>query len=131
MKKTQYGYQITTGLSYDDAIAKTTAELKKEGFGVLTEIDMKKTLKRKIDFDFRRYIILGACNPQMASAMLSEEIEIGLLLPCNVIVYENDDGTATVSFLSPKLMLEISGRTDLKAHGDQAEDLIRRVAEAM
>jgi uncharacterized protein (DUF302 family) len=131
MKKTRYGYQVKTDLSYDDAIAKATAELKKEGFGILTEIDVQKTLKQKIDFDFRRYIILGACNPHMASQMLAEEVEIGLLMPCNVIVYENDDHTTTVSFLSPMLMLETSGRTDMMAVADQAEDKIRRVAEAI
>jgi uncharacterized protein (DUF302 family) len=131
MNKTQYGYQVRTNLSYDDAITRATAELKKEGFGVLTEIDVKDTLKKKIDFDFRRYIILGACNPHLASRMLSEEIEIGLLMPCNVIVYENDDGTATVSFLSPKVMLSVSGRTDLVGAADEAEGKIQRVAEAI
>ena len=131
MKETQYGYQITTDLQYDDAIAKVTEELKKEGFGILTEINVKDTLKKKIDLDFRRYIILGACNPHLASQMLTEELEIGLLLPCNVIVYDNDNGTATVSFLSPKAMLTVSGRTDLMSVAEEAEAIIRRVAEAM
>lgn len=131
MLKTQYGYQITTDLSYDDAIAKATEELKKEGFGILTEIDVSKTLKQKIDLDFRRYIILGACNPHFASQMLQEEIEIGLLMPCNVIVYEGDDKQTVVSFLSPKTMLEITGRDDLKSVADQVEEIIARVAAAM
>lgn len=131
MKETQYGYQVVTKLSYDDAITKATEELQKEGFGILTEIDVAATLKTKIDLDFRRYIILGACNPHLAAQMLDEEIEIGLLMPCNVIVYENDDGTATVSFLSPKTMLKVSGRADLISAAEQAEEMILRVAQSL
>jgi len=131
MRTTQYGYQVKTTMSYDDAVSKATEELSKEGFGVLTEIDVKDTLKKKIDLDFRRYIILGACNPQLASQMLGEELEIGLLMPCNVIVYENDDRSATVSFLSPRTMLKVSGREDLIVVADDAEERIQRVAQAL
>ncbi len=131
MRKTKYGYSIETKLSYEDAVARVTDELKKAGFGILTEIDVKSTLKKKIDLDFRRYVILGACNPKLASQMLSEEIEIGLLLPCNAIVYENDDRTATVSLLSPKAMLAVTGRDDLMAVADEAEGLIAGVARSL
>lgn len=131
MQKTKYGYSVKTALSYDDAIKRVTDELKSAGFGILTEIDVKGTLKKKIDLDFRRYVILGACNPKLASQMLSEEIEVGLLLPCNVIVYENDDHTATVSLLSPKAMLSVTGRSDLSAIADEAEGLIAGVAHAL
>jgi uncharacterized protein (DUF302 family) len=118
-------------MNYDDAVIRVTDELKKAGFGILTEIDVKATLKKKIDLDFRRYVILGACNPNMASQMLAEEIEVGLLMPCNVIVYENDDHTATVSLLSPTAMLSVTGRTDLAAIADQAESLIYGVAQSL
>ncbi|MBI5866752.1 MAG: DUF302 domain-containing protein [candidate division Zixibacteria bacterium] len=129
MKKTNYGYSVKTSLSFDQAVAKTTDELKKDGFGILTEIDVKGTLKKKIDLDFRRYVILGACNPQLASKALLAETEIGLLLPCNVIVYENDDKTATVAFLSPKAQFSISGRTDIAPLADEAESLISGIAK--
>lgn len=88
-----YGMRVTTELPYDEAIAKMKDALKEQGFGVLTEIDVKRTLKEKKDIDFRRYVILGACNPGFAHRALSEEIDIGLLLPCNVVVYETDGGT--------------------------------------
>ena len=131
MKKTKYGYSVNTTLSYDDAIVRATDELKKAGFGILTEIDVKGTLKKKLDLDFRRYIILGACNPVLASQMLAEEIEIGLLMPCNVIVYENDDRTATVSFLSPQAMFSVTGRSDLGHVAEEAESLIAGVAHSL
>lgn len=131
MQKTKYGYSVETTMNYDDAVTRVTDELKKAGFGILTEIDVKATLKKKIDLDFRRYVILGACNLIMASQMLAEEIEVGLLMPCNVIVYENDDHSATVSLLSPKAMLSVTGRTDLAAIADQAESLISGVAQSL
>lgn len=128
MKKTKYGYSVKTSLSFDQAVAKTTEELKKDGFGVLTEIDVKGTLKKKLDLDFRRYVILGACNPLLASKALLEETEIGLLLPCNVIVYENDDNSATVAFLSPKAQFSLCGRSDIAPLADEAESLISGIA---
>lgn len=131
MIKTKYGYSVKSKFGYDDAIVRVTDELKKAGFGILTEIDVKGTLKKKIDLDFRRYVILGACNPNLASQMLQEEIEVGLLMPCNVIVYENDDHSATVALLSPKAMLSVSGREDLVSIAEQAESLIAGVAQAL
>ena len=128
MKKTKYGYSVKTNLSFDQAVTKATDELKKDGFGILTEIDVKGTMKKKLDLEFRRYVILGACNPQLASRALLAETEIGLLLPCNVIVYENDDNTATVSFLSPKAQFSLCGRDDVAPLADEAEALIARIA---
>ena len=129
MTKTDYAYSVKTDLTFGRAVAKVTDELKKGGFGVLTEIDVKETFKKKINLDFRRYRILGACNPHLASRALSQELEIGLLLPCNVIVYENDDKTATVSFLSPKAQFSVTGRSDMGPLVDEAEGLIRKIAE--
>jgi len=95
------GIQKKTGLSFDDALAKVPDLLKGEGFGILTRIDVKETLKQKIGVDFRRYQILGACNPPLAHQALSAETEIGVMLPCNVIVYEGDDGKAVVTAVDP------------------------------
>lgn len=98
--------------SYDDLLAKIPAALKGEGFGVLTEIDVRETLKQKLGVDFRRYKILGACNPSLAHQALQAELEIGVMLPCNVIVYEADDGTTVVTAIDPTLTI-----------GDRAPDL--------
>ncbi|KJJ39051.1 DUF302 domain-containing protein [Aequorivita vladivostokensis] len=97
-------YYISTTLkntSFEDAIERTTAALKEEGFGVLTEIDIKATLKKKLDADFYNYTILGACNPQMAHQALQAENKIGTMLPCNVIVQEREPGTVEVSAVDP------------------------------
>jgi uncharacterized protein (DUF302 family) len=97
MKITSYGFSKVVNLSYDKAIEKVTEELKKEGFGVLTEIDVKETLKKKLDVDFKPYKILGACNPPNAYKALQAEEQIGLMLPCNVIVYVNDNVETVVA----------------------------------
>ena len=97
-------------IPFDEAIEKTRAALKEEGFGVLSEIDIKEKLKEKLDVDFRRYTILGACNPPLAYKTLQEELQIGLLLPCNVIVYEADDANkSVVSAVDAKAMLSVVG----------------------
>ncbi|NCS89381.1 MAG: hypothetical protein AUJ54_09735 [Ignavibacteria bacterium CG1_02_37_35] len=88
METTKYAFKTKVNLSYEEAIQKVTEELKKEGFGVLTEIDVKETLKKKIDIDFKKYKILGACNPSYAYKALEMETDIGLMLPCNIVVYE-------------------------------------------
>ena len=90
---------LTSG--YEEALGRVTEALKVEGFGVLTEIDVRETLKKKLGVDFRRYKILGACNPPLAHQALSKELEIGVLLPCNVVVYEGDDGRAVVTTVDP------------------------------
>ncbi|MDF1613115.1 DUF302 domain-containing protein [Stygiobacter electus] len=101
MKQTNYGFSKEVSLGYDEAIAKVTKELKKEGFGVLTEIDVKETLKKKLDVDFKPYKILGACNPLFAHKALQAEEQIGLMLPCNVIVYVNDNNETVVAAIDP------------------------------
>ena len=101
MDQTNYGFSKIVNLGYDEAIEKVTEELKKEGFGVLTEIDVKETLKKKLDVDFRPYKILGACNPPFAYKALQSEEQIGLMLPCNVIVYVNDKNETVVAAIDP------------------------------
>jgi uncharacterized protein (DUF302 family) len=97
----ELGMRKTLSCGFDDALAKVPQALKTEGFGVLTEIDVKQTLKQKLDVDFRRYRILGACNPPLAHKVLSTNLDVGLMLPCNVIVYEGDDGRAVVTAVDP------------------------------
>jgi uncharacterized protein (DUF302 family) len=122
-------YGLTTrlpGVSYEDARARVTDALKQEGFGVLTEIDIKSTLKAKIDKDFRKYAILGACNPHLASRALDAELGIGLLLPCNVCVWEEDDGSV-VSIARPDAMFALVDNPAVKPVADEADQRLRRV----
>ena len=127
-----YGLKKTLHASVDEADARVREELKKEGFGILTEIDVKSTLKEKLDVDFRPYRILGACNPPLAHRALSEEQDIGLLLPCNVVVYAADDeGTSVVSILDPVLQLGVAGRDDLRPLAEDVRDRMARVLEAL
>lgn len=106
----KYGFSKTVDIPYAEAVEKTRAALKEEGFGVLSEIDIKEKLKEKLGVDFRRYVILGACNPPLAYKTLQEELGIGLLLPCNVIVYEADDANkSVVSAVDAKAMLSVVG----------------------
>jgi len=114
------------GVSYEEARAKVTDALKQEGFGVLTEIDIKSTLKAKIDKDFRKYTILGACNPHLASRALDAELGIGLLLPCNVCVWE-DDGGSVVSIARPDAMFALVENSAVRPVADEAEQRLRRV----
>lgn len=127
-----YGMRIHLAVPYEEAIETVTAALKAEGFGVLTQIDVKDTLKKKIDVDFRRYIILGACNPPLAHRAFSTELEIGLLLPCNVIVYEDDSGAGSVvSIIDPIMMLGIGINPNLSSVGEEASTRLRRVLTAL
>ena len=112
LQHSKYGFSRTIDVPYEAAVEKVRAALKEEGFGVLSEIDIKEKLKEKIGVDFRRYVILGACNPPLAYKTLQEELEIGLLLPCNVIVYEADDTTKSViSAVDAKAMLSVVGQS--------------------
>jgi uncharacterized protein (DUF302 family) len=122
----QYGFSKTIDLSFENTIEKVIEELKKEGFGVLTTIDVKETLKKKIDVDFKKYTILGACNPPLAHKALQSEEEIGLLLPCNVIVYEKDNKTA-VSVFNPGLMSQVVDNKNLKPVADEVQEKLKRV----
>ena len=122
----QYGFSKTIDLSFENTIEKVIEELKKEGFGVLTTIDVKETLKKKIDVDFKKYTILGACNPPLAHKALQAEEEIGLLLPCNVIVYEKDNKTA-VSVFNPGLMSQVVDNKNIKPVADEVQEKLKRV----
>ena len=126
------GYALATRLDlpYEKAVEKVTAALKDEGFGVLTEIDVQATLKEKLDADFRRYIILGACNPQLAHRALQTELEIGLLLPCNAIVYEDGDGSG-VALMDPLMMMQVSDKAELQPLGREARERLDRVLAAL
>jgi len=103
---TELGIRTRLSLAYEQAVQKTTEALKAEGFGVLTEVDVQATLKQKLNADFRRYVILGACNPPLAYRALSANLDVGLLLPCNVTVYE-EDGGAVVTAVDPMAMLGV------------------------
>jgi uncharacterized protein (DUF302 family) len=122
----QYGFSKTIDLTYEQAIEKVTAELKKEGFGVLTSIDVKDTLKQKINVDFKKYTILGACNPPIAHKALQEEEELGLLLPCNVIVYEKE-GKTRVSIFDPMVMTWIIENDNMKPIATEVQERLQRV----
>lgn len=125
-----YGFSKAVDLSYKTAIEKVTDELKKEGFGVLTSIDVRETLKKKIDVDFKRYIILGACNPRLAHKALQAEEDLGLLLPCNVIVYEKEDKTI-VSVFDPTIISNIVDNDSLKSVAGEVKEKLGRVFEAV
>ena len=122
-----YHISKKTGLSYDEALVKVAEELKKEGFGILTEIDVRETLKKKLDVDFRRYKILGACNPPFAYKALTVEDKIGTMLPCNVVVYEQDS-EVHVSAIDAERMLSIVGRDELT---DTAAEVRRRLGRVV
>jgi uncharacterized protein (DUF302 family) len=118
-------------LTYDEALEKVTEELKKEGFGVLTEIDVKQTLKEKLDIDVARYKILGACNPPFAHKALQAEPGVGLLLPCNVVVYETDSGEINVSAINAEAMLSVIGRDDVLPLAREVNQRMKRVIDNM
>jgi uncharacterized protein (DUF302 family) len=126
-----YGFRAVLNTTYEEAIEEVTAALKEEGFGILTEIDVKSTLKKKLDADFRRYVILGACNPNLAYQALQNELEIGLLLPCNVIVYETDEGQSVVSIVNPISMLGVVEKEDLKGVANEANARLSRVVKKL
>jgi len=125
------GYAFSTVLeaSYEDAVSRVTDALKKEGFGVLTEIDVKSTLKKKLDVDFRKYVILGACNPLYAHRTLQADLDVGLLLPCNVIVYETDDKKAYVSAFNPVSALEVIKSEELRKIAKEVSEKLKRVLD--
>lgn len=126
----QIAFSVKLNASYDEAVRRATDALKTEGFGVLTSIDVKETLKQKIGADFRRYIILGACNPALAHRALSAELDAGLLLPCNVIVYE-EGSHSVVSIVDPKAMLGMMVNPALQPIAEEARVKLQRVARAL
>ena len=110
----KYGMKRVVPFSYEEAVEKIKSSLKEQGFSVLTEIDLKATLKNKIDQDFTKYVILGACNQSLAFQVLSEEIDIGLLLPCNVVVHEDSEkGETVLGVIDLEMMVQATGRTNL------------------
>lgn len=131
METTKYGFKIELNLSYEEAIEKVTEELKKEGFGVLTEIYVKERLKKKLDVDFRKYKILGACNPPNAYQALQAETDIGLMLPCNVIVYEGKVGATVVAAVDPMASMRAVENIGLEATALEVRRKLQRVIEAM
>lgn len=123
-----YGMKKTVALPVQDADTKLREALMAEGFGILTEIDVSATLKEKLDVDFRPYKILGACNPPLAHQALSSEADIGLLLPCNVIVYQGDEeGTSVIGVLDPKVQLGVTGRDDIDHLAEEVRARMERV----
>ena len=126
----QYAYKIKTDYPYEQAVERVIEELKKEGFGVLTEIDVQATLKKKLDVDFHKYVILGACNPPLAHRALTTERDIGLLLPCNVIVYEEGDGSV-IGILDPISMMSVTENPDLDPVAQEAKKRLQRVAGSL
>lgn len=122
--------RTTLDLPYEQAVERVIAALKNEGFGVLTEIDVKATLKEKLGADFRKYVILGACNPPLAYQALSTDLDVGLLLPCNVTVYE-DGGESVVQILNPVWMLGAVESTELAPVAQEARARLQRVIEAL
>lgn len=128
---TTLGINVYLQTDYDTAVERVTAELQKEGFGVLTEIDVQATLKKKLDVDFRPYKILGACNPPLAYKSLSAAPEVGLLLPCNVTVSQEADGRILVSLIDPEIMLGMVDNPALAEVACDAKERLQRVAEAL
>jgi uncharacterized protein (DUF302 family) len=127
----EYYFAKTVSCSYEEAVSRVTEELKAEGFGVLTEIDVKSTLKKKLDVDFRKYVILGACNPQFAYRALSAEDKIGILLPCNVVVQEREDGEVEVSAVDPVGMMQMVDSQALKDLSQQVQERLKKVIDRL
>jgi len=125
VEETRYGLRIDLPIPFDEALARATEALRQQGFGVLTSIDVQQTLKKKLGRDFRRYVILGACNPVLADRALHAELEIGLLLPCNVIVYERDPGTSSVAAMAPLPAMGLIGNPDVVAVAKEADARLR------
>jgi len=128
---TKFGFGKSVSLDFDEAINKVTEELGKEGFGVLTEIDVKATLKKKLDKDMPPYRILGACNPKLAHQAISAVPEIGLLLPCNVLVRESDDHRVHVSFMDPESVLSLVDDAGVTPLAAEVKSKLQRVLAAL
>lgn len=131
MDETAYGLRVEVPATYEQAVERTTAALKAEGFGVLTTIDVKQTIKQKLDKDFRKYLILGACNPPLAHRALETELEIGLVLPCNVIVYESGPGKSVVAAMAPLSAMSVVGNPALTPVAQEADQRLRRALRTL
>jgi len=126
-----FGIRKPLTCSYDEALSRVPEALQKEGFGVLTEIDVSATLKKKLEVDFRRYKILGACNPSFAHRALQDELEIGVLMPCNVIVYEGDDGNAVVVGVDPVQTMAAKGSDAIREIAGEVRTKLARALDAV
>jgi uncharacterized protein (DUF302 family) len=126
-----YHISKTVDYSFDEAIDKITAELKKEGFGVLTEIDVKDTLKQKLDVDYKKYRILGACNPEFAYQALQAEDKIGTMLPCNVIVEEQEDGGIEISAVNPQASMQAVNNANLDDIAGKVNERLQKIIDSM
>src|ERR1017187_10484761 len=129
-KTTNYGDVRTTKLRFDEALAQMEVELKKEGFGVLCQIDIQAKLKEKLGIDFPRYIILGVCNPPLAQQALQQDINLGLLLPCNVVVYE-EDGQVHVGVVDAVRMLSVANHPEMEGLARQVNEKLRRALDSV
>lgn len=127
----KYYFSKTLDKSFDEAVESVTEELKKEGFGILTDIDVQSTLKKKLDVDFRKYRILGACNPQFAYQALQKESRIGTMLPCNVIVRETEEGDVEVSAVDPIASMQAVQNPELEGIANQVQAKLKSVVERL
>jgi len=126
-----YGFSVSLKGDMQSIRERLTAELQKEGFGVLTEIDVAATLKKKIDVERRPYLILGACNPQLANQAINADPDIGLLLPCNVVLREEEDASITVGFMDPAAVLGLVDKPGVEALAGEVRSRLQRVRDAM
>ena len=131
MQRTKYALRIELNEPYEKAIEDVTGALKEQGFGVVTTIDVKETLKRKLDKNFRRYIILGACNPLLAHQALETELEVGVLLPCNVVVCETSANSSVVAAMAPLPTIGMVGVEKLRPVAKEADERVRRALESV
>ena len=130
--ETRYGLKVEVPVSYEQAVERATAALKDQGFGVLTTIDVKATLKAKLDRDFRKYTILGACNPPLASRAFDADLDVGMLLPCNVVVYETGTNTSVVAAMAPRIMVSVAPDSPgLEAVASEADKKLRAALESL